>query len=92
MSVDAPEGVDEVIAYLSGAIAELQAGEPFDLLSAGRVLGVLRRAHAGLVDRPEWSQVTEAKLRGELERARSMAVRLEQELHEATLGITRAAL
>jgi hypothetical protein len=109
-------GIDGVIAYVDGAIAELLSG-PCNLTSAG-VVGMLQEVRHGLADRPEWSQVVESNLRAELtaaqleharyvqqcetaavifqqavdierakaERARRVAVKLEQELAHAVSG------
>jgi hypothetical protein len=83
-------GVEGVIAYLDGEIAGLHGNGPGALLTSG-VISMLQEIRQGLVERPDWSQVTEGNLRAELAAARLEHVQYVGQVEIAT-SIFQAAL
>jgi len=81
----------DALQVIDGKLA-LCLADPFGITSGATLAIVLTEIRDALMVNPEWSDVVEARLRAELERARSLAVLLEAELTLHEQGRGRRAL
>lgn len=81
----------EALRVIDAKLA-LVLADPFGITSGSTLAIVLTEIRDAVTADPDWSEVVEANLRAELERARGLAVLLEAELRQHEQGKGRRAL